>query len=88
MADFRLVETWAQYSQEGEDGPGSLINPQEDTQKSVYQTWTGMPEEFGKDLLKNGIEDLRGFEGDEEFSYELQVSRDGKWETLGSVMPA
>lgn len=88
MADFRLVETWVQYSQQWEDGPGSLVNPQEDIQVSVYQTWGGVPEELGKDLLENGMEDLRSFEGDQEFSYELQVFQDGNWKTLGPVYPA
>jgi len=88
MTSFRIVETWTQFSQGSEDGPGSLSNLRETTQKSVWQTWENQPEEFGKNLLVEGLEGLENeFGGDEEFSYELQVFRNGKWEHLGLVRP-
>jgi len=87
LYNFRLVETWTQYSTTEEDGPGSLSNFGEDTQKNVLQSWEGEPESFGKTLLEKGVADLRESWGNEEFSYKLQVFKNGGWVTLGFVKP-
>jgi hypothetical protein len=86
MANFRLIETFTQYTTEHEDGPGSLPITVEDTQESVYHTWENRSEEFGQKILTEGLSGLNGFEGDREYSYRLEVlGGNGTWKNLGIV---
>ena len=87
MTNFRLIETWTQFSQGWEDAPGSLFSSKETTQKSVWKTWEDQPEEFGEKILEEGIDGLEKDSGQEEFSYRLEQYIGGKWKFIGSVYP-
>lgn len=94
MFDYRLIQATYRNRIEYEDGPGSLQNIVSDVSERVLYTWNNESENFGKELLKDGLSGLPRGSVDGFYDYNHKLERrpsgddTGEWKYVGFVKPA